>query len=131
MISNTEKRLSNIEKSLKELKAAYLTSGANVKLYNTSDEITVTVTNTTMVRIKFTPKYKASGTVMTNLSGKITRISGSSTFTFWGAHQETQVDGDSIICFPFLNNVGGTITATFKLTIIASGTSPGTFTRIV
>ena len=128
-----EKKLSKIEQDLKKLKASYPTSGVNVKLYVSKQSFTVNVTGTTTIRIKFTPTYNSGSVIMANLTGKLdslTRLTGM--HGFWCAYQQIQSgNSEVVIGFPFTDYDNMTTsTSTAKISVVASATSPGTFTKL-
>lgn len=129
-MNNLEKRLSKIEADLKSLKAAYQTSGTNVRLYVSKQSFNVTIPagSSALVKIKFVPNFGRGKVIMANLVGKVTRISGA--HSFFSSYQQTQDgSGDVVIAFPFIDYSSGQPTSV-RLDVVASATSPGTFTRI-
>lgn len=131
MIALVEKRLATLENTLKALKASYPTSGSNARLYVTKATFDVSISNETTIQIKFTPQYGQGKILMATAGGTAIKLTGTGLYTFWGAHQAIQDgSGNVIIKFPFLNEFGSIATDIYRLSVVISATSPGTFTQL-
>ncbi len=121
-VKTLEKRLRIIEDEIKAMKACYDTAGSLVKMYVTKMPAVTTGGGSGWhnVKIRFTPTY---GQDRVNL---ITLVAIVDSNTYYVAPFMTAPQNGS-------GNVDITIynlVSTQKVEVIASGTSPGTFTRI-
>lgn len=121
-VKTLEQRLKKIEDEIKALKVCYNTAGSLVKMYVTKMDAVTTGGGSgwhDMV-IRFTPKY---GQGRINL---ITLVAIVDSNTYYIApFATTPQDGSGNVDITIFDLV-----ETQKVEVIASGTSPGTFTRI-
>lgn len=121
MAITTEKRLKQIEDDIKSMKVCYNTAGSLVKMYVTRmGEITTGGSGWTDMKIKFTPTY---GMGRNNLITLVPIVDRNQYYIAPYAVSPQDGNGEVIITIYAL-------ASTQKVDVIASGTSPGTFTRI-
>lgn len=121
-INNNEKQLRKIEDELKAMKVCYNTAGSLVKMYvQRMGEITVGGGGGSHnVVIRFTPTYGMGHNNLISLVG----IVDSNTYYIAPFATNPQDGSGSVDITIFY------LLSTQKVDVIASGTSPGTFTRI-
>ena len=119
---NVEKQLRMLEDEVKAMKVCYNTAGSLVKMYvQKMGQITVGGgAGSHNVTIKFTPTYGAGHNNLINL----TAIVDSNTY-YVAPFTVNPQDGSGAVTITVYYLV-----ETQKLEVIASGTSPGVFTRI-
>lgn len=119
---NTEQRLRKLEDELKAMKACYDTAGSLVKMYvQRMGEITVGGgAGWHNVRIRFTPQYGMGHNNIINLVGIV-----DSNAYYIAPFTVVPQDGSGVVDIIIYD-----LLDTQKIDVIASGTSPGTFTRI-
>lgn len=121
MAITTEKRLKQLEDEVKSMKVCYNTAGSLVKMYVTRmGEITTGGSGWTDMKIKFTPTY---GMGRNNLITLVPIVDRNQYYIAPYAVSPQDGSGEVIITIYAL-------ASTQKVDVIASGTSPGTFTRI-
>ena len=121
MAITTEKRLKQLEDEVKSMKVCYNTAGSLVKMYVTRmGEITTGGSGWTDMKIKFTPTY---GMGRNNLITLVPIVDRNQYYIAPYAVNPQDGSGEVIITIYAL-------ASTQKVDVIASGTSPGTFTRI-
>ena len=119
---NVQTRLKNIEGKLKAMKVCYNTAGSLVKMYaQKSDVYIVGGSGYSDVTIKFTPFY---GRGKSNLISLNPIVKSGGVVVTAPAMQKPQ-DGSGDVYITIYN-----LLSTQTVEIIASGISPGTFTRI-
>lgn len=121
---NVQARLRKIEDKLKSMKACYNTAGSLVKMYVQKSEV-FTVGGSSSIHdavFKFTPQYNQGQSNMVNLY-PIVKASG--VYVKFEPFVQAPQDGSGEIRITIYNVVN-----TDTLQFIASGTTPGSFTRI-
>lgn len=121
-IDSIEKRLVQLESKLKAMKVCYNTAGSLVKMYVTKmGEITTGGgSGWHNITIRFTPKY---GRGRVNLITLVAIVDSNKYYV--APFTVSPQDGSGYVDITVYNLVSSQ-----KVDIIASGTSPGTFTRI-
>ncbi len=121
---NIQIRLKTIEDKLKAMKACYNTAGSLVRMYVEKSQVFIVGGSSSIhnATFKFVPSFNQGQPNMVNLFPVI-KVSGNYT-KFQPFVQEPQ-DGTGDIIITIYNVVN-----TDTIQIIASGTTPGTFTRI-
>ena len=117
-----EQRLAQLENKVKAMKVCYDTAGSLVKMYvQRMGEITTGGgSGFHNVTIKFTPTYGMGHNNLINLVA----IVDSNTY-YVAPYTINPQDGSGAVTITVYN-----LASTQKVDVIASGTSPGTFTRI-
>lgn len=128
-----EKRLRALENGVKDLKIAHGTTGSNAKTYLITRtfrvNVSVPASSTQVIRVKFEPSLQIEDRSLTQLSASVQRVTGTSA-AYWGSHQVTQALGLAID-IPFINPMpSGSLSATYDITVTASGTVPGTLALV-
>lgn len=120
---NAQTRLKRIEDDIKAMKGCYNTAGSLVKMYNqTSNEYTVGGgSGFHDVVIRFRPTY---GMGQNNLISLFPIVKNGNVIRSVSAKQSPQ-DGSGDVYLTIYN-----LFEDFTVQVLASGTSPGTFTRI-
>lgn len=121
-VSTTEKKLKKIEDELKAMKVCYNTAGSLVKMYVTKMGA-VTVGGGAGLHdmvVRFTPTYGAGRVNLITLVA----IVDSNTY-YVAPFATTPQDGSGAVDITIFD-----LASTQKVEVIASGTSPGIFTRI-
>ena len=129
-MNTTQQRLRALENDIKALKATYAVAGGNVRMYISTTTMTITITGTTVVRVKFSPTYGAGHITMATMTGNAKVISGTGLYGFWAPHQEPQTGDGVVLAFPFDDPYAQHIPTTYQLTVTVAATSPGTFSMI-
>lgn len=122
---DVEKQLRSLENSLKSLKASYPVAASKIKTYvQTSREFSVT--GAEKPRFKFTPNYGRGQNQITTLRPVVTIDNNPVGYSpFVNSPQDGS--GEVVIQIQFDPYVA---TTTYKVRIIASGTSPGSFSML-
>lgn len=121
MAVNLEQRIKKIEEQIKAMKVCYSTAGSLVKMYVTEmGEITTGGSGYTDVVIRFTPTYGQGRVNLINLVA----IVDSNTY-YVAPFMVSPQDGSGAVDITIYY-----LYSTQKVNVIASGTSPGTFTRL-
>lgn len=134
MNGSTESRMAQIEQDIKSLKGSYPTAGSLVQLYVTTASFTATVkADYPVIRIKFSPEFRTGGAQMVTLSGMSDQED--LFLKYYGGQgipEPQDGTGDAVIRFQLVSQYIGyeAPEATIRFTVTASGTSPGTFSRI-
>jgi len=121
-IGNTEKRVKKLEDEVKAMKACYNTAGSLVKMYVTQMGEITTGGGAGWIDmvIRFTPTYGQGHNNLISLVPIVDRN------TYYIApYAVTPQDGSGAVDITIFSLVSSQ-----KVDVIASGTSPGTFTRI-
>lgn len=122
MAISSEKRIKQLENSIKELKSTYTISGGLIKSYE-SISPTYSVDSRNEVTIKFTPRFPQKDIFISSIYYELVYdITGERVNFSSYVYIEPQDDKDYILLkVP-------TLSGTLKISVV--GTSPGTFTRI-
>ena len=123
-IINTQKDLVNIENKIKAIKAAYTISGGMVNFTMQTSQ-TFTITNSPSATIRFTPSYGLGKVNLIDLRPQIKIGSYESFVPYRNVPQDGSGVVDVTIDFE-LYSPG----ITYSVTVIATGSAPGTFSRI-
>lgn len=123
-IVNTQKDLVNIENKIKAIKAAYTISGGMVNFVMQKSQ-TFSVTNSPSATFRFTPSYGLGKINLIDLRPQIKIGSYESFVPYRNVPQDGSGAVDVRIDFELYSpNI------TYNVTIYASGTATGTFSRI-
>ncbi len=121
MAIKTEQRISHLENEIKAMKACYNTAGSLVKMYVTEmAEITVGGSGFTDMTIRFMPTYGQGQRNLINL----VPIVDSNTY-YIAPYTVNPQDGSGAVDITIYS-----LSPSQKVKVIASGSSPGTFSRI-
>lgn len=122
---DAEKQLRALENDLKALKANYPVAASKAKFYVSKSQ-TFTVIGEPQVRFRFAPQYGAGKTQLTTLYVSI-KIGGvpAGFSPYVNLPQDGSGNVDVLVSFDQYS-----ASTQYQVTIIASGTSPGTFSKI-
>lgn len=120
---DVESELKKLDSEVKALKAGYPVVASKLKTYVTTSQ-EFTVSGTSEVRIKFTPYFGAGKFSFTTLRAIATVEGVPSGYNLPFVNEPQDGSGEVVI------RVGFEQSATYKLRIVASGASPGSFAQI-
>ena len=122
---DVEKRLRALESDLKALKANYPIAASKAKFYVTKSQ-TFVVTGQRQVRFRFTPQYGAGRIQLTTLYVSIKIGDTPAGFSpYINLPQDGSGNVEALVKFDQYSS-----STEYKVTIIASGTSPGVFSMV-
>lgn len=120
---NTETELKRLESDVKSLKMAYPIAGSKAKFYVTKSSV-IDVSGQQEVRIRFRPNYGRGKTSFTKLTASVKVDDSTVEYSPEQVNEPQDGSGDTII------RINCPASATYHITVIASGTSPGAFSVI-
>ena len=123
---NTENELKRLESDVKSLKTAFPVAGSKAKFYVTKSS-EFTVTGSQEARFRFRPNYGRGKTSFTRLVASAKVNDNPTEFAPEQVNEPQDGSGDVVIKIRFEQYDP---TYTFTVQLIASGTSPGAFTRL-
>lgn len=124
-VISTEQRLLKLEEEAKSLKATYTVSGSLVEMFTQKADFRISGTQHDVVRIRFRPQYGRGQNNLIKLSVMIPDgVYGQERPSFFVEPQDGSGDVVARIYVDWHEGM------TYTIRVIASGTSPGTFSRI-
>lgn len=120
---DVESELKKLDSEVKALKAGYPVVASKLKTYVTTSQ-EFTVSGSSEVRIKFTPYYGTGKLSFTTLRAIATVEGVPSGYNLPFVNQPQDGSGEVII------RIGFEQTGNYKIRVVASGASPGSFSMI-
>lgn len=123
---DTENALKTLENDIKGLKTAYPVSASKAKFYVTKSQ-EFQITGQQQVRFKFTPNYGLGRTSYTRLTATCKTNDNTTEYSPEQVNEPQDGTGVTVIRIRFEQYLASD---TYKIKLIATGTSPGSFSQI-